>query len=382
MEGKPNPLGFLELDISDIVVGTRIRSDYGDLESLKRSIRNYDVLEPLIVDRGEGEDVYRLINGGRRLQCLKEMGRKKVPCRVFDSLNEDQRRELELELCIKQKQLSYAEEARAVRELVERRTKNNPHGILSPFGSTLKKKDIAKELNMSPPALSQLLSIAENLDLYPHMETQCTTKNQALRMIASGELISPSESLAKVAFEESFTVGTALDLVRSIQEHKVVDLFILQSDVIDKELVGECYKRLKHGGSLVIFVDISKVGDWVDYLKSLDLHVHSMPYMWNVKDESRYEPFIWAGRSRDNPMRMIPPIQSYPRNAGSISLKGKCYKLISSIVKGCCERGSFVVVPDCYDIETLKVCYDTFMNVRASCPDSVIRDRLIMNCDR
>lgn len=379
----PQPLGYLDIPIRDIVVGDRIREDYGgaDLKRLQLSIELNGVLDPLIVDKNEIEDKYNLINGGRRLHCLKKMHAKTAPCRIFDTLDIDQRREIELELCIKQKNLTYAEEARAVRDIVARREKQNASGLHSTFGNTLRKKDIATELGMSPAALSQCLTIAKYMDEYPNLELEYTSKRKALNAISSGRLMTPSATVAKQAFEDSFRHTTSLDLVKSLQG-KIVDLFILHPTTVDRELVRECYARLKNGGSMILFIDLPDLGTWIPFLKSLDLYVHEQPYMWSVQGEGRYISYMWAGKNRDQPMRLLSHMLTCPRAVGALSLKAKARELIIRLIKSCTERGGLVVVPDCYDIETLKVCYDLQVNILASCPDSIIRDRLLMNCER
>lgn len=379
---RPKPIGYLDIPLRDIIIGERIREDYGEaeLKSLQLNLELNGVLIPIIVDEQEGGK-YHLIDGGRRLHCLKKMNAKTAPCRIFASLDEDHRREIELELCIKQKSLTYAEEARAVRDIVKRREQERMQGKLSAFGSSLRKKDIAKELNMSPASLSQCLTIAEHLDKYPQMELECTSKRQALTAIATGRLLSPSESIAKRTFEESFLVCTPLELVTSIQG-KIVDLFILHPDTVDKELVTACIERLKIGGSIILFLNIVDLGQWIPFLKASGLYVQEQPYLWSVKGESRAVYYLWAGKNRDHPMRMLAQILTLPRAPNALSLKSKAKELIARIIKCCVERGAFVVVPDCQDIETLKTCYDLQVQVRASCMDKILRDRLLMNCGR
>lgn len=379
---KPIQHGEREIPVRDIIIGNRIRDDLGDLRSLQMSIEINGLLVPIIVEESQEEGKYKLIDGERRLQCFRNMKEGSIVARLFSGLDEIKKREIELELCIKQKQLSYAEEARAVRDIVERRRKEGMIGNLGRFGGMLRKKDIAEELGMSPSALSQCLTIAEALDEHPELETICTSKRKALTAISSGNLRAPSESVTKKVFEESFLHKMPLDLVKGIEEKKVVDLFILHPDIVDKELVRECTKRLKLGGSLIIFIDLKDIGDWIVYLKSLDLFVQEQPYMWNIKNESRYVPYIWAGKNRDQPIRQLSNILSFPRAPDAMSLKGKSAQLLARIIKCCTERGAWVVVPECQDIETLKTCYDLQVNVLAGCQDKILRDRLIMMSGR
>lgn len=256
------------------------------------------------------------------------------------------------------------------------------NGKLSAFGgSIIRKKDIALELNMSPSSLSQCLTIADYLDKYPNIEIDYPSKRQALQAISMGRIVAPSDSIARKTFEESFIVCPPLELVNSIQG-KIVDLFILHPDTVDKELVSACIERLKIGGSIVIFINISDLGQWIPFLKASGMYVQEEPYLWNIKGESRAIFYLWAGKNRSQPLRIMSNILSLPRSPNALSLKGKAKELIARIIKCCVERGAFVVVPECHDIETIKICYDMQVQVRASCMDKILRDRLILTCGR
>lgn len=60
--------------IEDVRVGERARKDYGDLTSLRESIAELGLLQPIVVL----PDDYLLL-GGRRLQACKELGWKSIP---------------------------------------------------------------------------------------------------------------------------------------------------------------------------------------------------------------------------------------------------------------------------------------------------------------
>lgn len=58
------------MNINEIIIGKRHRTELGDIDSLARSIRELGLLQPVIVRKGTQE----LIAGYRRLCALKEMG--------------------------------------------------------------------------------------------------------------------------------------------------------------------------------------------------------------------------------------------------------------------------------------------------------------------
>jgi hypothetical protein len=58
------------MNIKDIVIGKRHRTSLGDTESLKKSISEVGLLQPVVVKKGTNE----LVAGFRRLKALEEMG--------------------------------------------------------------------------------------------------------------------------------------------------------------------------------------------------------------------------------------------------------------------------------------------------------------------
>lgn len=68
------------IDIDKIVVGDRIRKDFGDIEELADDIKENTLLNALVVTpSGNGDGTYLLIAGERRLRACKMLGYKAVP---------------------------------------------------------------------------------------------------------------------------------------------------------------------------------------------------------------------------------------------------------------------------------------------------------------
>ncbi len=64
---------------ADVVVEERARKNIGELDSLRRSIEEMGLLQPI----GVTKDL-TLIFGGRRLQACKDVGLEEIPARIFD----------------------------------------------------------------------------------------------------------------------------------------------------------------------------------------------------------------------------------------------------------------------------------------------------------
>ncbi len=110
---KPNPMQ------------PRKEFDEKKLGDLAESIRQYGVLQPLIVVRKEyevesGTSVeYELIAGERRLMASKKAGLKQVPVIIHDEPAEQVKLELALIENIQREDLNPVERARAFRQLID-----------------------------------------------------------------------------------------------------------------------------------------------------------------------------------------------------------------------------------------------------------------------
>ena len=81
--------------LSEIELGERRREDYGDIDKLAEGIRKVGLLHPLIVQRVNGH--YQVVVGGRRLKALQKLNVKSAPVRLYETLSEQELREIELE---------------------------------------------------------------------------------------------------------------------------------------------------------------------------------------------------------------------------------------------------------------------------------------------
>ena len=67
--------------ISKIRVGKRFRKDIGELETLKNSIQEIGLLQPIVVDEKNN-----LIAGQRRLMACKELGWKEIDVKIVEKI--------------------------------------------------------------------------------------------------------------------------------------------------------------------------------------------------------------------------------------------------------------------------------------------------------
>jgi ParB family chromosome partitioning protein len=82
----------MKVKVSEIKVQTRVRKELGDLTGLKKSIQQYGLLNPILIDL-QGN----LIAGFRRLEAIKSLGWEYTEVKVLDVKNSKDRLLLEVE---------------------------------------------------------------------------------------------------------------------------------------------------------------------------------------------------------------------------------------------------------------------------------------------
>ena len=161
----------LEVAVDSIVENPRqprVRFSPSELEDLIASIKQYGIIQPLVVTQTTGG--YQLIAGERRLRSARALGLETVPV-VVRTATEQEKLELALIENIQRQDLNPVEEARAYKALIDS------------FGLT--QEDVAKRLGKSRSAIANTVRL---LDLNEEM----------LRALSDGE-ISRSHARALLA---------------------------------------------------------------------------------------------------------------------------------------------------------------------------------------
>lgn len=65
--------------ISEIKINNRFRKDYGDIESLAKSIEEIGLLHPIVINSD-----FELVCGGRRVEAMRLLGREEIAARIID----------------------------------------------------------------------------------------------------------------------------------------------------------------------------------------------------------------------------------------------------------------------------------------------------------
>ena len=91
----------MELRISDIIEEKRIRQNLGDLSELMKSMRQFGLMNPILVDENNN-----LIAGGRRLEAARRMGWTSIEVKVIPRPDSAEALEMEIDENIHRKNLT------------------------------------------------------------------------------------------------------------------------------------------------------------------------------------------------------------------------------------------------------------------------------------
>lgn len=168
----------------------RTRFDQAALQELAASIKNYGVIQPILVtELGGGK--YELIAGERRMRASMLAGLSTIPC-IVKSFTESDRAEIALIENLQREDLNPVEEAKAYRALMDK--------------SGMTQEELANKLGKSRPAIAnslRLLTLSPNvLELVEagrlsagHARTLAVIKDQKVQ-----------ESYAKAAADKKMSV--------------------------------------------------------------------------------------------------------------------------------------------------------------------------------
>ncbi|PWC05603.1 ParB/RepB/Spo0J family partition protein [Agromyces badenianii] len=187
------------LDPNDIVPNAqqpRSVFDPDDLAELVHSVREFGVLQPIVVRRHPDlPGKYELVMGERRLRATKAAGLDSIPAVVKDTANEDMLRDALLEN-LHRSQLNPLEEASAYQQL------------LADFGIT--QEELASRIGRSRPQISntlRLLKLPEPVQL--RVAAGVLTAGHARAILSIGDDATEMQRFADKIVNEELSVRAA-----------------------------------------------------------------------------------------------------------------------------------------------------------------------------
>ena len=314
-----------EIEIAKIKIGSRQRDEIGDVIGLAENIKARGLLHPIIVD-----DDYNLCAGYRRLVAHGFLGRKTILARFWGTLNELERKQIELEENLKRKQLTWEEECKAIAELHELMQKLNPQPIQTAIRSGPGQppkawglQDTADLLGQSIAKVSTDIALAKAMDDFPEIK-KVASKTNAKRILRSKlelallieiqarqhkqnslapqgvvfqgdctqSLIDmPADSIDLVITDPPWGINltdNAREWIRSWNSFKDDEDSAAQATAA---ALKECYRAMKEGAHIYLFTSWHLLQFWQDYLVELGFWVRPVPLIWIKGNVTATQPY-------------------------------------------------------------------------------------------
>jgi len=192
--------------ISDIHIGERFRKDLGSLASLKESIKEKGLIQPITVS-----EHLHLVAGGRRLAACLELGLDKIPAVIRKIESELDHREIELFENLHRKAMEWPEEMRSVA---------NIHNLMKEkHGDNWSQLKTSKLLGRSRSAITDAVELSQAMDVIPELEESSTADSARKKYKRVIEEVVVTEAL-----EEAKDKNTKKALIWAAGHYIVADI--------------------------------------------------------------------------------------------------------------------------------------------------------------
>jgi DNA modification methylase len=329
--------GFEEFPITEIVVGDRVRKDFGDIDQLANSIREHGLIQPLVITRDK-----RLIAGERRLRALNKLGILTVIHTIHfvwkDEIDELKLKGMEVEENLRRKQLSWQEEILAKKRLFEIMVqihgpaRSGPPARTDAIGITSSGFGINKLavlLGESNAQTSKDIELAELITTAPMLakaETKEAARRQAVLAVAVATSLQQQAQQPKAESEARWKLfeGDFINNVNSINSNSV-DLVIVdppygedtqgmaanskqllatpfadsKGDVLKiiGELAAHGYRVLRQDRFALFFFGFAVYTPLLETLRLAGFEVDTTPLVWVKNTVINTSPYTRYGRS-------------------------------------------------------------------------------------
>ncbi len=220
------------LPLSDITISDRVREEYDILE-LKESIEKYGLLQPIAVSLDKKSGKFNLLDGGRRLRACEELKLKNIQVYILPPDYDDlTKKEIEMEANT-QKPFTFIERNNLIEQI--HTLMQSIHGKKTSTAKDAKgwtMDDTAKKLNKSRASISGALEMQEAMRLMPELaesknesearkvwkQAERGIKREMVLMEAKTKLQLTPVDVQKIAVDDTYRVGDALELVKEVPD--------------------------------------------------------------------------------------------------------------------------------------------------------------------
>lgn len=337
------------VQIIDIIVNDRIRKDLGELDKLCNSIKEYGLIQPIVLTVTDRPDEIELVAGGRRLAALKRLGIKElVHARDFIWRWEENQpnlqlrfKAIELEENLQRKELSWQEELAAKAQLLKMMQSIYGQPKVGPISQIDSQPGfgvnrLASMLGESPTTTSHDLKIARALDVMPALrglknKSEVLSKINIISAVASMQQSRTSVAVGGperswTLIEDDFTTASPLHLADASVDLVWTDLpygasiegasqqaaaTVASFDDSRESAVRlldafarESFRVLKDERFLVACFGFTYYTELIESLRRSGFDVNVVPFIWaknsksgenpNTRYSNSYEPLIVA----------------------------------------------------------------------------------------
>lgn len=312
--------------VSDVIVPTGRFRD-ADTESVKliaESMKRFGQLQPIIVDRD-----MTLVDGLHRLEAHKLSGKVEIVSLFTDEVDELFLRELELEVNIRRKEMTWQEEQRAIAALHELRMKRDPNWT----------QDQTSELAGTPDrtAVARAIKLTKMMDLFPELAKaksphQATSwaKAKAASVLRTIEV--RDNKIDYEGIDDKIIHGDSVDVIKQVPDGSFRAIITdppfgidydnrkdgtkgsLTDYQDDKEsyerllsMAPDLYRTLKNDGWLTWFLGISWYERCKEVFRDVGFIVDEIPVIWDRSDGRSFttRPDRYYGRVYDVALHCI-----------------------------------------------------------------------------
>lgn len=212
---------------SEIVVESRAREDYGDVDLLADSMKKEGIIQPLAV-RANDDGTYKLLAGGRRMRAAEKAKIEDIPVRVYPpTLSDKEMLAIELMENIARKDLTWLEQAKLKTDLHNLQVEIHGSKLsTAPGASGWSTVDTAKLLGKSIGNTYDDIKLARAAESIPAL-AECKTKQEAAKLLAK---VKEKMILEEMANRAKAKQGPTEQLHR---------------ELVDKFILGDFFEKVK-----------------------------------------------------------------------------------------------------------------------------------------
>ena len=243
------------LPINEILVEDRQRIDLGEITDLAESIRQFGLIQPLVVTQNK-----RLIAGGRRLQACVSLGLQHVAVVYRETMSEEELTCLELEENIRRKDMTWKEEVASVYKIHKLKAKS-----AAADGDQWTQDQTGRMLGVSRASVGFTIQVAKELLRQDSKIHGCESYTEALRW----------------CFQQREDEIQA-DLARGMKAQMVVN----QGQRPAAQAVNTATPQVSPEGDIIEVVPVTNSSDMVVDLTNTIVNMDSIDWMRNRDAES------------------------------------------------------------------------------------------------